>query len=192
MTETQNGGQTGAETGLVRWHIMMSLDGFIAGPNHDMAWMSGVTVAPGTVEAYAASTGAILAGRRWHDAFAGIPEAAPYGGLWSGSLFVLTHHPEDAAPAEGVTYLNCDVAEAVETGLRAAGGKDLVVFGADIARQCVARGLIDEFTVHLAPVMLGDGIRLYESAGSPPVRWERVHDGDPRQVVDLRYRPAGR
>jgi dihydrofolate reductase len=64
------------------------------------------------------------------------------------------------------------------------------VFGADLGRQCVTRGLIDEFYVHVAPVMLGAGLRLLECPGIEPVRWERLHDGDPAQAVDLRYRPA--
>lgn len=45
-----------------------------------------------------------------------------YGGAWQGPVFVLTHHPEDAQPADGVTFLSCDVAEAVRIGLEAAGG----------------------------------------------------------------------
>ena len=74
MTDNQT---QAASTGKVLWHVTMSLDGFIAGPNHSMDWMSGLSFSPGLVDKYAASTGAILAGRRWHDAFAGIPEAAP-------------------------------------------------------------------------------------------------------------------
>jgi dihydrofolate reductase len=64
------------------------------------------------------------------------------------------------------------------------------VFGADLARQCMERGLLDEFHVHLAPVMLGDGIRLLDAPGIGPVRWERILDsGSGAQVLDLRYRP---
>jgi dihydrofolate reductase len=58
------------------------------------------------------------------------------------------------------------------------------------ARHCVNRGLIDELYVHLAPVMLGDGVRLFECPSIAPARWERINDGDPARVVDLRYRPA--
>jgi dihydrofolate reductase len=104
---------------------------------------------------------------------------------------VLTHHPDDAAPHEGITLLDCDITEAVRTGLGAAGGEDLEVFGADLARQCLDHGLIDEFHVHLAPVMLCDGIRLLDATGVDPVRWERILDPDSgAQVLDLRYRPA--
>lgn len=99
------------------------------------------------------------------------------------------HHPKDAPPRDGITFLNCDIAEAVETGLAAAGGKDLEVFGADLARQCLERGLLDEFHVHLAPVMLRDGIRLLDAPGINPGRWERILDPDSgAQVLDLRYR----
>lgn len=178
--------------GKVLWHLTMSLDGFIAGPGHSMDWMSGLSFTPGIVEEMVATTGAILAGRRGFDAgydAAGGENRKPYGGKWDGPIFVLTHHPEDAPPAPGFTFLNCDVAEAVETGLDAAGGGNLEVFGADIARQCVERGLIDEFSVHIAPVMLGDGVRLFDAPGAGPVRWEPVRDADAPEVVDLRYRP---
>ncbi|MFE3268490.1 dihydrofolate reductase family protein [Streptomyces sp. NPDC059215] len=180
--------------GKVRWHLMMSLDGFAAGPGHSMDWMSGVRGSPGIVEESIAGLGAVLGGRRGYDAIAGRhPGEAgrqPYGGAWSGPVFVLTHHPEDAVPDAGVTFLDCDVAEAVETGLAAAGGKDLEIHGQDVARQCVERGLVDEFRVHLAPVMLGSGVRLFDCPGIEPVRWARIHDGDPAQAVDLRYRRA--
>jgi hypothetical protein len=53
---------------------------------------------------------------------------------------VLTHHPEDATPADGVTFLDCDPAEAVRIGLAAAGGKILDVFSPTIGRQLLERG----------------------------------------------------
>ncbi|MEU5883046.1 lipase family protein [Spirillospora sp. NPDC047279] len=177
----------------VRWHLMMSLDGFAAGPGHSLEWMSGVVVDPDVHRESIASLGAVLGGRRGYDALAEQNRQAskePYGGAWSGPVFVLTHHPEDAVPDPGVTFLNCDVAEAVEIGLAAADGKDLELHSQDIARQCVERGLIDEFRVHLAPIMLGSGVRLFDCPGIEPVRWARIHDGHPAQAVDLRYRRA--
>lgn len=61
----------------------------------------------------------------------------------------------------------------------------------DLARQCLEQGLLDEFHVHLAPVMLGDGIRLLDAPGTNPVRWERILDPDSgAQVLDLRYWPV--
>ena len=87
-------------------------------------------------------------------------------------MFVLTHHPEDAQPADGVTFLSCDVAEAVRIGLEAAGGMNLEVFSPTIGRQLLERGLIDQIDLHIAPVLLGAGIRLLDKPGGDPVRLE--------------------
>jgi hypothetical protein len=58
------------------------------------------------------------------------PTSADLRYAWRGPVFVLTHHPEDAQLADGVTFLSCDVAEAVRVGLEAADGKNLEVFSA--------------------------------------------------------------
>jgi dihydrofolate reductase len=184
------------QRGKVRWHLTMSLDGFMAGKDGSMDWMAGLTTDPGLVDEAVATTGAVLGGRRGWDqsvALVGADEAAGlvYGGAWSGKVFVLTHHPEDVVRGPGVTFLSCDVGEAVEIALAAADGKDLEILSADIARQCVLRGLIEDFYVHLAPVMLGEGVRLFDAPGIEPVRWHRVGVDDPLRAVDLRYRPAG-
>ncbi|GAA2126541.1 dihydrofolate reductase family protein [Streptomyces synnematoformans] len=176
--------------GKVLWHFTMSLDGFIAGPNHGMDWMSGIAESrPGIEEEYAATTGAVLGGRNGWDAF---PGARPYGGgdAWQGAIFVLTHHPEDAAPADDVTFLSCDVGEAVRIALEAADGKNVEVLSASIGAQLIRRGLIDEIDLHIAPVLLGDGIRLFDNPGGVPVRLNRVHDGAPNAELDVRFRPA--
>jgi dihydrofolate reductase len=173
--------------GKVLWHFTMSLDGFVAGPGHTMDWMTGFSFRPGLVEEYAATTGAVLGGRDGWDAF---PDAgAVYGGAWQGPLFVLTHHPEDAPPAAGVTFLNCDVADAVRIALKAADGKNVEVFSPTVGRQLLERGLIDEIDLHIAPVLLGDGIRLFDNPAGAPVRLERRDGGDRAAVVNVRYRP---
>lgn len=173
--------------GKVLWHFTMSLDGFVAGPDHEMGWMSGISTRPGLVDEYVRTTGAVLAGR---DGWDGPRGHRPYGGLWDGPLFVLTHHPEDATPAAGVTFLSCDPAEAVRIGLEAAGGKNLEVFSATIGRRLLELGLIDEIDLHIAPVLLGEGIRLYDNPGGEPIRLHRLGPVDPASVVNVRYRPA--
>jgi dihydrofolate reductase len=181
-TERQTAG------GKVLWHFTMSLDGFVAGPNHVMDWMSGTSFRPGLVEEYAETTGAVLGGRDGFDAYPDV--GAIYGGAWQGPVFVLTHHPEDAQPAKGVTFLSCDVGEAVRIGLEAADGKNLEVFSASIGLQLLERGLIDEIDLHIAPVLLGDGIRLFDNPGGAPVRLELVNGDDPTAAVNLRYHPV--
>ncbi|OXM43250.1 dihydrofolate reductase family protein [Amycolatopsis alba] len=172
--------------GKVLWHFTMSLDGFVAGPNHAMDWMTGVG-RPGLIEEYVETTGAVLGGRDGFDAF---PEPSGTYGGWQGPVFILTHHPEDAPPTDGTTFLNCDVAEAVRIGLDAAGGKNLEILSADIGRQLLERGLIDEIDLHIAPVLLGDGIRLFDNAGGAPVELVLLNDHGEATILNVRYRPA--
>ncbi|QCX74421.1 hypothetical protein C9F11_03590 [Streptomyces sp. YIM 121038] len=187
-TSSPTGTERQAAAGKVLWHFTMSLDGFVAGPDHTVDWMEGTAFRPGLVDEYAGTTGAVLGGRDGWDAF---PDAGGiYGGRWRGPVFVLTNHPEDAKPADGVTFLCCDVAEAVRVGLEAAGGKNLEVLSASIGRQLLQRGLIDEIALHVAPVLLGDGIRLFDNPGGAPVRLELLGGDAPSAAVDVRYRPA--
>ncbi len=174
--------------GKVLWHFTMSLDGFVAGPGHAMDWAMGITVRPGLIDEYVQTTGAILGGRDGWDA--AVDGSRPYGGAWQGPIFVLTHHPEDATPADGVTFLSCEPGEAVRIGLEAARGKNLEVFSPTIGRQLLQTGLIDEIDLHIAPVLLGDGIRLYDDPGGVPVRLRHIGDREATSVVNVRLRPA--
>jgi dihydrofolate reductase len=180
-TEPQTAG------GKVLWHFTMSLDGFVAGPNHEMDWVTG-SFRPRLIEEYVETTGAVLGGRNGWDHY---PDAsATYGGAWNGPVFVLTHHPEDATPAEGVTFLNCGPAEAVRIGLAAAGAKNLEVLSPTIGRQLLELGLIDEIDLHIAPILLGDGICLYDNPGSKPIHLHWVGEGGPTSGLNVRYRPT--
>lgn len=173
--------------GKVHLAFVMSLDGFVAGPGHSMDFMEGTTVRTGLHQEYIASTGAILAGRDGYDSAIG--DSRPYGGAWSGPIFVLTHHPEDARPGQDITVLSCSVAEAVRIGLEAARGKNLQVFSPSIGGQLLRLGLVDEIDIHVAPVLLGDGIRLYDAPGGEMIRLARDGD-DPTLAAHLRYRPV--
>jgi dihydrofolate reductase len=181
-------------TGIVLSHATMSLDGFIAGPDDAMDWVfaHGGPSAAGTEVIL--TTGAVLAGRRLYDL--GISRvskgwrAGIYGGAWTGPVFVLTHRPPDAADDPGITFLTGDLRAAVAAARAAAGGKNVVLFGASLTRQCLAEGLLDEIVIHLAPVLIGDGVRLFDSPGSAPVSLERIGLAASGQVTDLRFRVA--
>jgi dihydrofolate reductase len=173
--------------GKVCLHFAMSLDGFVAGPGHSMDFLTGATTRPGLIQEYIATTGAVLAGRDGYDSAIG--DSRPYGGAWSGPIFVLTHHPEDARPSPDITFLSCSVQEAVRIGLEAAGGKNLEVFSPTIGKQLLDLGLVDEIDLHLAPVLLGDGIRLYDAPGGRPVNLARV-DAEPTRCVSARFVPV--
>ncbi len=87
-----------------------------------------------------------------------------------------------AGPGDG------GIGNAVATALAAAKGRNLVLFGASIPAQCLAAGLVDDIIIHLAPVLLGDGIRLYGDPGVGQVNLERTYVGQSGQVTDLRFR----
>jgi dihydrofolate reductase len=186
----------------VIWHITMSLDGFIAGRDDSMAWAvrewsdDGTTTRDIEVERSAIadevlrSAGAILGGRRWYDVAQRLYDGVDgiYGGEWRGPVFVLTHRPPDDAAHGSVTFLSTPLADALATALAAANAKDVVIFGANLARQCLKDRLLDEIVIHLAPVLLGDGVRLYESIGTEPIMLTRRDVAATGQLTDLRFR----
>lgn len=120
-----------------------------------------------------------------------ILEKAPEGGIEDTSGIVGAYSATTGAPpAPGVTIISLDVAEAVRIGLEAAGGKNLEIFSADIGRQLIELGPIDEIHLHIAPVLLGDGIRLYDNPGGAPVPLELINGERPKAEVNMQYRPA--
>lgn len=176
--------------GKVIWHFTMSLDGFIAGPDDAMDWAFQASEPSSGVDDVMRATGAILGGRRWYDVAAEKYDGVDgiYGGRWSGPVYVLTHRPEDVPEDPQVEFLSDGLEAALATAREAAGEKNVEIFGANVAQQCIAAGALDEIVVHLAPVLLGDGVRLYGSPGTPEVRLERteVSTGG-GQVTDLRF-----
>ena len=120
-------------------HVAMSLDGFIAGPGHDMSWTDGADYDTSSqfADEVARSTGVVLAGRGWYEvasADEGGAVAGIYGGAWSGPVLVLTHDPERLASdmtVEAVSDLGTALARAEEL----ADGRAVSIFGADVARQ---------------------------------------------------------
>jgi dihydrofolate reductase len=154
----------------VIWSTTMSLDGFIAGPDDAMDWVFRFTGAGEGAGDLIERTGAILAGRRSYDV-GRKPDQRPearqaFGGGWSGPQFVLTHHPPTDEADPSFTFLSGDIVEAVATATEAAAGKDVLVIGADVARQCIDHVLIDEMVIVLLPVLLGDGVRLFARKGA--------------------------
>ena len=176
-----------AGSGKVVVNRAMSLDGFIAGPSHAMNWIFDF-MAPDAFPEIAAATGAMLIGRRTYDVGrrmeADEPGSVDYP--FSGRVFVLTHRPPEP-PDPAVTFLTSDIGEAVATARSAAGGKNLEILGADVAGQCLRRGLVDEILVYVLPVLLGDGIR-FSPAGLPRIDLEPVSSTRSGAVTLLRFR----
>ena len=114
----------------------------------DAAWLAGTT----------SRIGAVVGGRWTYEA------AEHWGGEnpWGLPFFIVTHRPEEE-PAGGAFTFVSGVEAAVERALEAADGKDVSIMGgADTIRQALEAGLVDELTIIVAPVVLGDGKRLFE------------------------------
>ena len=163
--------------------ITTSLDGYIAGPNDGPArglgdggerlhyWVFGgpwsydeepTGEATGADKEFLdegiARCGAIVGGRNTYEA----------SGAWGGHnpfgvpFFIVTHRPEDAPADGGFTFVN-GLDEAVARAREAAGGKDVFVMGgADLIRQALRAGHVEELAISIAPVVLGGGKRLFD------------------------------
>ena len=156
--------------GKVILDMAMSLDGFIAGPNDEDGGLHDYFFSPSgdtaqVIEEGIQNTGAIIMGRRTYDigeqydGFADTPYHAAH--------FVITHHvPEKAAKgAETFTFVTDGIESALRQAQAAAGKKDVVIGGgAAIAQAFLKARLVDEIQVHLIPVLLGAGKRLFDSA----------------------------
>ncbi|HLR96572.1 MAG TPA: dihydrofolate reductase family protein [Jiangellaceae bacterium] len=186
--------------GKVRWGFTCSIDGFIAGPGHDMSWMSAAEpLAEGTMERMAGDVAVIISGRAGYDAAKAQQDerdettSEAYGGAWSGTEFILTHRPEELADDPTIVPLNCDIVEAIRRAQEIAGDRDVQIISADIARQALEHGLIDELQVFVAPVLLGDGIRIFDVPGGQRIDWElvKIYEDSPRSFGRI-YRPKGR
>ena len=139
----------------------MSLDGFIAGYGGDMSWLAEhFTGEDPTASELLAGTGALLVGRNTFggdDPNRGTDKEGAFGGQYQGPVVVLTHRPPADPPAD--TTFCSDLRSAVDQAKEAAGDKYVTILGANVAKQCLEAGLLDEVLVLVAPVLLGDGCR---------------------------------
>jgi len=194
--------------GTIAAGFSMSLDGFIAGPNDEFqrlfAWMSlGNTElnlssgdtdfdlkvssesAKGFEEAIR-STGAIVSGRRMFDVASAWGGKHPLG----APVIVVTHKPPQEWVYEGSPFIFVTegVESAIEKARAIAGDKNIGVGGADITRQCIKLGLLDEIAIDLVPVLLGQGVRLFEYLGIEPIELESTGVRQSPGVTHLSFR----
>ena len=163
--------------GKVLYSVTMSLDGFIAGPGGDMSWLTEHLGPNPTVDELIGNIGALLVGNRTFrgdDPYQGVAakEGKPFGGGWSRPQFVLTHHAPDT-PVPGVTFVS-DLDSGIAAAKAAAGDKYVNVLGANTAQQCLDASVLDEILVCVAPVLLGDGVRLFDCPGGTNIKLERL------------------
>jgi len=150
----------------------ISLDGFLAGPGGDMTWLLPFFGPDPVADELVGQIGSLLVGRRTFDVEdpnAGTEKEGAFEGAYHGPSFVLTHRPPPEPPVDPSLTFVTDLHAGVAAAREAAGDRYVNVLGADVARQCLEAGLLDEILVFVAPVLLGDGTRLYDAAGGRQV-----------------------
>jgi dihydrofolate reductase len=144
-------------------YIASSLDGYIAGKADDLSWLDPYQDVDYDYDAFFSTIGAIIEGRRTYDIEIrnGWEHAHPV------PLFILTRNVPLGAPSRtDVVFTHGDIAAVRAAAHEKAGSKDVwFIGGADVAQQFINRGLVDVIILTLAPVFLGEGIRLFDGIG---------------------------
>jgi dihydrofolate reductase len=146
-----------------------------------------------------AKQGAVVMGRRMFSGGEGAWEDDPNADGWWGDdppfrvpVFVLTHHPRETVTKEGgttFTFVTDGIESALEQARAAAGDKDIFVAGgANVVQQYLRTGLLDEFQLHVAPVLLGSGVPLFGELGDQQPELEITRVIDSPAVTHLSYR----
>ena len=167
--------------------LAVSLDGMIADAQHGLGWLmphAGNDTAATGYDALMARTDTLLMGRRTYDVVRGFGQW-PYDGKRVG---VMTHRPHEVTrPAEPMAAGSLlDVLEALHRD----GARHVYVDGGDVVRQALRADVVDELTLSWVPVVLGDGVPLFDRA-LPLSRWRtRQCRTLPSGLVQAVYEPA--
>ena len=171
---------------LASWRERHGLEGGETGPDSEV------------VEETIRGTGATVMGRRMFSGGEGAWEDDPNADGWWGDdppfrhpVFILTHHPREAVTKQGgttFTFVTDGVESALEQARAAAGDKDVAIAGgANTIQQFLSAGLIDELQIHIAPILLGGGTRLFDQ-GAANVTLETTRVIESPRVTHLKYR----
>jgi dihydrofolate reductase len=190
----------------VTFDISMSLDGFVTAANvrpeepmgdgghvlHDWAF-AGDERDREVLAGGVGGLGAVIAGRRTYDGSVPWWKADGPTGAARVPVFVVTHEAPEESPAGGVyTFATGGIERALEQARAVAGDKTVCVMGgAETGRQYIAAGLIDEISIHLVPVLLGGGTRLFDDRGGEQIGLETVEVIETAKATHLRFRVAG-
>jgi dihydrofolate reductase len=171
---------------LKGWREPHGLEGGETGPDSDL------------MSERIAATGATIMGRRMFSGGEGPWEDDPNAFGWWGDeppfhhpVFVLTHHEREALELKGTTFtfVTDGIESALEQAREAAGAKNITLGGgADVAQQFLNAGLLDEINLHVAPVILGGGRRLFDGLDPARVGVEQTAATGSPAVAHLSYR----
>jgi dihydrofolate reductase len=177
--------------------ISMSLDGFITDPHeptdnpgrlHDWMFDATTDADAAIVDEIYASTGAVLIGKRMFDVgFEPWGDPPPFG----MPVFVVTHEERAPLAMQGgttYTFVADGIERALELARAAAGEKNVGIWGgANIMRHYLKAGLLDEMQIHLIPVLLGGGVRLFEDLDPEGLELRRTRSIDTPSATHFRF-----
>jgi dihydrofolate reductase len=199
--------------GKVVVDLSMSLDGFITGPNdgiemplgeggerlHDWIFggktdrsgssprQSAIDVNRAVLDEAFETTGAIVMGRRLFDF-----GEKPWGDepRFEVPVFVLSHRPRETIKKGKTTFtfVTDGIEGALERAKAVAGDKDVSMSAANVAQRYLQAGLLDKIQIHLMPILLGQGRRLFKHLGTEPIELERTRIIESSDVTHLRFR----
>jgi len=179
--------------GRVVADMSVSLDGFVAGPHDEMghvfSWYGRPQPTPPDAATKAGSgglgLGVIVYGRRTFDVANGWGGAHPTG----APVLVVTHRLPEGWPREGssVDFATQGVEGAMERAQQIAGRRDVALGSPSIIQQCLNLGLVDRIQVKVVPVLLGNGIRLFENLTAAPLELEDPEVIEGNGVTHLYY-----
>jgi dihydrofolate reductase len=188
--------------GKVTSNVSMSLDGFITGPNvgvgnglgdggerlHDWMFDAKSETDAAMVDEVYKSTGAVLMGRRMFDVgFEPWGDPPPFG----MPVFVVTHEEREVLPMQGgttYTFVTDGIDAALQRARAAAGDRNVGIWGgANIMRQYLKAGLLDEMQIHLVPILLGGGVRLFEGLDPEGIELRMTRSIETPRAAHLRF-----
>ncbi len=139
-------------------YIASSLDGYIAGPDDDLSWLSPYQGIEYGYEEFLAKIGAVIKGRKTYD----IEVKNGWENAYSVPQFVLSKDTPEPS-GSGVTFTHEDIAKVLQMAKQMTDKDIWIEGGANVAQQFINRGLVDEIILTVVPVILGDGIRLFDN-----------------------------
>jgi dihydrofolate reductase len=185
----------------VVYDISMSLDGYVRAPNprpeeplgvggealHDWA-LTDDPAGRDVIGRALANLGAVIAGRVTYD------DSIPFWGADGPTgparlpTFVVTHSVPSVLPDGGVyEFVTTGIEDALAQAKAAAAGRTVSVMGPNVATQCLRAGLVDEVSIHVVPVLFGDGLRLIETLPAN-IELEPAEQLTTARATHLRYR----
>jgi dihydrofolate reductase len=115
---------------------------------------------------------------------------------YHNDVFIVTHHPREPVEMAGGTtfhFVTDGIERALERAKESAGDRDVRLWGgAQVVQQYLAAGLLDVLEIHIAPVLLGDGARLFDNLGAAEIELEQVRAVEAPGVTHLKYRVTSR